>query len=189
MAGMSAALPYVQGGASILQGVGGLIAGRGARAAGEGERRAAEFQAQQLEQNAGQAIAASQRNAEEERRKARLLASRALAVAAASGGGASDVTVQNIIADIEGEGTYRAMTALYQGEEKARQLSMAAAGKRYEGELAVQASKQKRTAYTLGGLAQMGIGAGSLYMKYGGGGASTGDAALLDSPDSGGWDT
>jgi hypothetical protein len=191
MGGMSEVLPIIQGGASILKGFGGIMAGAGARSAGKAEQRAAEFQAQQLEQNAGQAVAASQRVAEEERRKAQLVASRALAVAAASGGGASDVSVQNIIAEIQGEGTYRAMTALYEGEERARQLRMGAAGKRFEGDIAAKSGRQKQMAYTIGGLGEMGIGGASLYMKYGRGGASTpnapsGDGALItDSFDTG----
>lgn len=186
---MSAAIPMIQAGSSILQGFGGIMAGRGARAAGEAERRAAEFQALQLEQNAGQAVAASQRAAEEERRKARLVTSRALAVAAASGGGASDVTVQNVIANLDAEGAYRAMVALYEGEDKARQLNMAAAGKRYDGEVAARAGKQKQAAYTLSGLGSMATGGASLYMKYGRGGPGSGpsgDSALItDSIDTG----
>lgn len=183
MAGLESAVPMIQGGASILQGVGGLMAGRGARAAGEAERRAAEFQARQLEQNAGQSVAASQRSAEEERRKARLVTSRALAVAAASGGGASDVTVQNVIANLDAEGAYRAMVALYEGEDKARQLNMAASAKRYDGELAAKAGKQRQAAYSVAALGSMATGGASLYMKYGRGGPGSsgpsGDSALI----------
>lgn len=178
---MSEALPYIRGGATILQGVGGLMAGFGARSAGKAEQAAAQFQAAQLQQNAVQAVAASQRAAAEERRKAQLVASRALAVAAASGGSASDVSVQNIIADLDSEGAYRAMVALYEGEEKARQLGMAAQGKLYEGELVAKAGRQKQAAYTIAGIGSMATGAGSLFMKYGRGGPSggSGDSALI----------
>ena len=44
---------------------------------------------------------------------------RALAVAAASGGGADDPTVVNAIAGIDGEGEYRALTRLYEGDQEA----------------------------------------------------------------------
>lgn len=176
---------------SILQLGGGLAAALGARRAGENERRALQFQAAQLEQNAGQAIAASQRQAAEERRKAGLVASRALAVAAAGGGSASDTTVQNIIANLDAEGAYRSWSALYEGEEKARQLRMGAAGKRYEGDFAAQGGRQKSVAYGLAGFGGAANSAASFYSKYGRGGPSggTGDSALLDTENSGGWDT
>ena len=76
--------------------------------------------AAQLDVQAGAERAMSQRDAFEQRRQARLLSSRGLAVAAASGAGADDPTVVNALADIEGEGEYRALTALYNGEEQAR---------------------------------------------------------------------
>jgi hypothetical protein len=60
-------------------------------------------------------------------------------VAAASGAGASDASVVNIVGRIKGEGAYRAATALYAGEDKARVLRMQAAAKRYEGLTAEEA--------------------------------------------------
>lgn len=187
MAGMSASdVPVIAGGGgSILQGLGGIMGGMAARRAGKSERAAAQFQAAQLEQNAGQAVAASQRAAAEERRKASLAVSRALAVAAASGGGASDTTVQNVIANLDAEGAYRSMVALYEGQEKSRQLSMAAAGKRYEGELAAQGGRQKGSAMMFAGLGSAAIGGGSLYMKYGRNGPSGDSAVISDSFDTG----
>ena len=155
-------------GGSILQGVGSMTAGWGARREGKAAKAAAEFQATQLRQGAGQAIAASQRASEEERRKARLFASRALAVAAASGGGASDPTVVDIIADLKGEGAYRAMLALYGGEERARTMELAADAKVYEGELAQRAGRDKQFAYSLAGMGSLAKGAGSLFAKYAG---------------------
>lgn len=162
---------------SILQTGGMLFSALAARQAGEATRKAREFEAEQLRQSAGQAIAASQRESEEQRRRSRLIASRALAVAAASGGGASDVTVQNVIANLDAEGAYRSMVALYQGEEKARQLRMAASGREYEGDLAVHGAKQKAAAYGIGAAATGFKGMGSFYVKYGRGGA--GDSALI----------
>lgn len=96
-------------------------------------KAATEFAAQQYAVNAGQAIAASQRDAVEERRTSTLLESRARAVAAASGAGAHDPSVANIVGRIRGEGAYRAATMLYAGEDKARVLRLQAAAKRYEG--------------------------------------------------------
>lgn len=95
---------------------------------------AAVFQAEQLRQNAGQAQAASQRQAFDIDRQSQYIASTALAHAAASGGGASDPTVVNLIARNAGESAYRKAVALYQGEDKARLENLQADAKIYEGE-------------------------------------------------------
>lgn len=95
--------------------------------------KAAKNEARQLEGQAVVERATSQRQAMEERRQARLLQSRSLAVAAASGGGADDPTVVNIMSDLEGEGEYRALTALYEGETEAQGLEAQARARRKEG--------------------------------------------------------
>lgn len=77
---------------------------------------------------ATQVVAIGQRRALEEQRQAELLAKRALAVGAA-GGHADDIT--GLIADINGEGAYRAGVALYEAETEAERL-------RYEGKLAAE---------------------------------------------------
>jgi len=79
-------------------------------------------QAAQLEANAGLERASSQRKASEERRQARLATSRGVALAAASGGGVDDPSVINLLEGIAGEGEYRALSALYEGNQSA--LSM-----------------------------------------------------------------
>lgn len=107
--------------------------------AGSQARRAAEFRAAQLRVNAGQAMAASQRDAYTAEQQAKRVASRALAVAAASGGGASDPTVVNLISGIAAEGAYRQAVALYQGQEQARAMENQARATEYEGKLAKQA--------------------------------------------------
>lgn len=163
--------PGVVGGVgSILSFIGNMGAGSAARRAGEAQKTEADYEATQLEQNAGQATAAAQRQAMEERRRAALQVSRGVAVAAAGGGATSDPTVQKLLADISGEGAYRASVDLYQGEEKARQLRMGAAAKRYEGDVALRGGEDKQTAYTYGGLGALATGAAGLYGKYGMGG-------------------
>ena len=96
------------------------------------EAKALRSEARQLDAKAGLERASSQRAAIEERRQAGLASSRTLALAAASGAGASDPTVINMMADLAGEGEYRALTALYQGEEEARGLESQAAMRRKE---------------------------------------------------------
>jgi len=89
-------------------------------------------QADQLDMQAGKERATSQRQAMEERRQAGLLVSTGVARAAASGAGADDPTVVNLLANISGEGEYRALTALYNGEEQARSDEAQAAARRTE---------------------------------------------------------
>lgn len=207
MAGLSAVLPYVpvalQVGSMIMGSRASSLAARGAEQAAEAARRnalnkqkAGEFVAQQLEVNAGQAVAAAQRGAMDERRNARLVQSRALALSAASGGGALDPTIVNNLGRIAGEGTYRANVRLYEGAERARELRMAAAAKRFEGRLGIEGGEATAEAYRIAGeteamkgtSAMLKGGAGliapvkSLLEKYGNGGPS-GDAAVLEQAD------
>jgi hypothetical protein len=160
MAMLAAAIPFV------IQGVGSIIAGQKERSAGYRQSAFKRVEAAQLEQQAGQVIAASQRDASEERKKTELIASRALAVASSSGGGAHDPTVANIIADIQGEGAYRQAVALYQGEEQARRLKMGATATLAEGQLLEQAGKDKQSVYDWEAAGAAARGASSLYSKY-----------------------
>lgn len=122
--------------------------------------KALKFEAKQLEGNAGLERAMSQREAMEERRQARLLNSRALAVAAASGGGTDDPTVVNLMADIEGEGEYRALSSLYSGETSARGMEAEAKARRKE-------AKNAKIAGFIDGASSI-LGAGSsLADRYG----------------------
>lgn len=128
------------------------------RAMGEAEQGAAEYRAAQLDQQAGQQTAAAQRAAAEDRRRSRYAQSRAIALAAAHGG-AGDPTVVDLISDIEGEGTYRAMTDLYQGEAAARQLRAGATASRYQGDVT-------KRAYDAAAGGSLFRGGTSLFAKY-----------------------
>lgn len=107
-----------------------------------------------------QTEASGQISAREENRRAELIASRAVAVAAA-GGYSDDVT--NLIADIEGEGNYRASIALFDAGTEAERL-------RHEGRMAekyglaqssaLQTQARNTTLSAFGGLA---TGIGKLY--------------------------
>lgn len=122
-----------------------------------------EFQDWAADRAAGVVVAASQRNAHEEKRQADLAASRALAVAAASGGGVSDPTVVDTLVRIRGEGALRASVALYEGEERGRQIRLAGAGAQ---DFNVDPSAGYNAA-AFGKLAREGL---SLYARYGMGG-------------------
>lgn len=70
------------------------------------------------------------------RRMTRITESRARAVAAANGGDTTDEGVQQLVADIEREGEFQALSALYRGESRARDLRHAGRMARYEGKVA-----------------------------------------------------
>lgn len=168
---MAASIPAwlptaVQAGSTILSAIGQRKQARAYDQAGASARVAADYEAAQLEQNAGQQQAAAQRQAREQERDSRLAMSRALAVAAASGGGASDPTVMNIMARLAGEGTYRSMVSLYQGDEKSRQMRDQAAATRYSGQVREMDARSAAKAQRGGSVATLLSGASSLYSKY-----------------------
>lgn len=132
---------------------------KGQKRAGKSKKKAARFEAAQMEQQAGQAKAVSQRQAQEYGRQGRLQMSRALAIAAASGGGTGG-NVTDIMGDIAGDTNYRKMVALYEGETEAQQLITGAAVRRESGEQAGRAGK-------MGALGTALAGGTSLYSQYG----------------------
>lgn len=136
---------------TVLQGV-------GAHEEGKGQQRALNYQAAQLNQQAGQTRASAQREAIEQRRQAALANSRLQALA---GGGGTDAGVVNIASNIAGEGEYRALASLYEGEERAIGMDMAATGKRFEGKQAKRAGNMKAISSLLSN-------GSSLAYKYGG---------------------
>ena len=183
---MASAIQFVPAALTVL----GMVKGKqGAKAASKGAKSAAranatakQFEAEQLRVNAGQQIAAGQAAAFEQERQARLVASGQLARAAASGAGASDPTINTLISRTAKEGSYRAAVALYQGEDAARQMRMAAAGKDYEAAAGIEAGETQAQAYKLAGQAAILKGGASLFAKYGAGGVSksgSGDTAAL----------
>lgn len=123
-------------------------------------------EAAELERQAGEQKAESQRVAQEERRRSRLVASRAVALTAGQGGGVEDPTIQRLLADIQGEGGYRAAVRLYEGEEAARQLQFGASSRRASGMAAYDEAQNTGTAMRIGALGSLISGAGSMYEKY-----------------------
>ena len=146
---------------------GNLQAGEQSIIAGQRRKVASQFEAEQYLINAGQAQASSQIAAAEQRRQATLVESRILAVAAAGGGGASDPTIINLISKTHARGAYNSAVALYQGEDQARSMRMAAAAKNYEGVVAEEAGYSKDQAYRTAASQALFKGAGSLFNKYG----------------------
>ena len=142
MLGMAAASTVMNMQAQSPQGDAALEVGKRKQAADE-------FQAQQLDINAGQAKAAGQISAINQDRNTSLVLSRARAVAAASWGGASDPTIIRLMANIAGEGAYRANVARYEGDTQARTMGMQAAALRYQGANALADAETAKDASNL----------------------------------------
>lgn len=161
-------LPAMLTGAGAgMEFAGNRSAAAGSRAAAQRQAVALQFQSAQARQNAGQEIAASQRDAEEQKRQIRLMNSRALALAAASGAGATDPTVVRIMQNNAGEGAYRAAVSLYKGEERARAMRMEAAARDFDAATALEDGERRAGAYERAAIGSIFKGAGSLAMRYG----------------------
>lgn len=168
---------------AALVAIGSVVQAGGTIAAGNAARREGNFRARQLEQAAGQERATSQRAAIEETRKADLAISRAQALGAASGAGAADVGMTNIIKGIAGQGEYNALTALFEGEERARGLKLQADTARLQGKQARKAavvSAIGNTISTMGQAAYMSSKpSGADGMRYGADGYLTNKPAPI----------
>jgi len=153
----------------IMSAIGSMVSAGTARQVGKAQRAESRYSADQMDLAASNVIGAGQRLSENERLKANILASRAIAVAAASGGDVSSPGVTKVISDIAGQGAYNAGVALYDAEDKARQLRMAGEGARYTGDVMEAAGKSKASAYLFNSAANL-AGSASLFSKYGRGG-------------------
>lgn len=131
----------------------------GAMQQGSASKASAYSAATQLETAAGQDRATAQRQAIDQRRQARLLSSKLQARA----GGDSGAGIINLDTGITGEGEYRALTALFNGEESARGKEHQAANARITGDNAVRAARTAAFSTVL-------QGASSMFGKYGQGG-------------------
>lgn len=135
---------------TVLSAKGQADAGNAAARKGKAERALADYQAAQLDQNAGQEVAAGQRASAEALHQSKLLQSRALAVAAASGGGALDPNVLKIIGGIAGEGALSAEMQQYNAAESARSMRNQAKATRYSGYQAELAGREAKKASKYG---------------------------------------
>lgn len=136
----------------------GLAGSRNQRKEGE---RAAQMEAAQMERQAQAARAMSQRDALEERRQTRLAQS---ALQARAGGGGPDI--DRMAGDIEADGEYRALSALYAGETGARSSELAASERR-------RSAKEASRASRIGDAASLLNFGSKMYGNFGGGGFSS----------------
>lgn len=131
----------------------------GAHNAGEQAKSEANFQANQLAQNANNAEGAAEINMEEQNKRTAYAESNLQASAAAGGGSATDPTVVTDLKTIAGEGRFRAMTDMYDGNAQAQSMRTQAGVIRAGGDNAAQAGN-------IGAISSGLKGASSLYDSY-----------------------
>lgn len=105
------------------------VSAAGTLAGGAAEGAAADYSAAQHRQGATAEIATGSRQAAEARRESDMILSRARAVGASNGGGQD---VQRM-GELEQEGTYRVLSALYEGEERSKARGAQARAAKMEG--------------------------------------------------------
>lgn len=127
---------------------------------GYAQRTALDKSAAQLDQEAGQSVAAGIQGAIQDRRRATYVASNARAATAAGGFTTTGTSAIANVGQIRGEGEYRALTSLYQGYDRAKELSDRASGMRIEGSNAIKSG-------WLSGMSTVLSGGTSFYDKYG----------------------
>ena len=135
-----------------MAGVDKFVQGFGTILSGQSANTSAQYAAGQMDYQAGQVQAASQRSAADQRRVATLANSRLQALA---GGSGADPTVVRLASEIAGRGEYNALAAIYQGDNAASGLRAQAAGTRYSGEVAEQAAELQAFGQFANGASQM----------------------------------
>ena len=173
--GISEALSIAQAAGSLFKAGGSYQSANNYQAAGAAARVAADFKAAQLRQNAGQAIAASQRKSIEDKNQAALLASKMIAAAGASGG--TGPQVNKLVADIFAKGSYNRSMDLYNGEETARQMRLNADVAEYQGYVDELGMNSRASASRTAGTGDLFTGGLTLLQNYGRGGPSGGGIA------------
>jgi hypothetical protein len=120
--------------------VGGMaIQAYGRVKAGKSQQAGLDSAAAELQQEAGQSVASGIQGAIQDRRRAAYVASDARARTAAGGFATTGTSAIANVGQIRGEGEYRALTSLYQGEDRASELDFRGGQMRTEGSNAVRA--------------------------------------------------
>ncbi len=126
MAFMAAALPYITAGMSVASTIGSASA----------QEKIAGIEARQLEKQAIADTAQSVQDAKFERKRSEQLQSRVTALAASSG--ASGLDIDRAISDIDQQGEYNSLAALYSG-------ATSSASKRYAAQAATARGKSQKS--------------------------------------------
>lgn len=152
--------PILSTAAVGAQVAGTIMSASSARQAGEAQQEEANYQATQMRQNANNAEATAEEKMVQQNKETEYALSNAKAAAAAGGGSATDPTVTTNMMTIAGQGRFRALTDMYEGDAAAQADKNQAAATQYGGVLAADAGNTKMYTNILSG-------ASSLYNKYG----------------------
>lgn len=159
-------IPYaIQGAGLLMSALGTSSASRAQKEEGRRRAVAAEFGAQEMELQAGQALADGGLAGREQRRQMQFAEDRIRVIAAAQGGSA-DPSVVNLLSRVSGEKAYRQALALYEGENRARTLRAQAKVARMSGDLATAAAIDQSRATQIHGYGQTLQMGASLYQRY-----------------------
>jgi hypothetical protein len=107
---------------------------------GVAQKNALDNSASEITQEGGQSVAAGIQGAIQDRRRAAYVESSARARTAAGGLTTTGTSAIDNLGQIKGEGEYRALMSMYQGEDRASELDYRASQLRDEGSSAVVAS-------------------------------------------------
>ena len=149
-------------------------------AGGYAQRNALSASASELEQEAGQSVAAGIQGAIQDRRRATYVASNARAATAAGGLTTTGTSAVANVGQIRGQGEYDAQTALYQGYDRASELKFRAGQMRTQGSNAIKSG-------WLSGASTVLSGGTSFYDKYAGDAPIDAPTTLTSSRYSGGY--
>ena len=150
MAGIGVIAGVIGAGLNLI---GSFAAANAQKQQGEAERQAAYYKAQQEERRAMQERAVAGVESRRQRRETSLLQSQLQARAASSGGGAglNDPSVISLASGIEGEGEYRALSQMWLGETRGRNLEDQANLDRFVGDQRKRAADASAKSTILGG--------------------------------------
>jgi hypothetical protein len=153
------------GGAMSASGT--LAGGSYAAQAGQMQQTAANYQAAQLESNATQAIASSQRQMLDARLKTNLAISTSTANAAANGVNAGTGSAATNVGNLAARGKYQQAMDLFNGESTATGLRNQAQGIRYTGQMEEIGGEEQQSASKLAALGTLAGSVGTGFGQYG----------------------
>lgn len=150
-----------------ISAAGTLAGGAAAKQAGEMQQTEANYQADQQTQNAGQAIAAGQRQSFDTALKTKLAVSSARANAAGNGVNAGVGSPVEAVNQLEKRGSYAATMDMFNGESTSTGLLNQAAGERYSGQAAEIGGEEAQEASYYSAAGTLASSAGSMMKTYG----------------------
>ena len=164
---MPAATSIMIASAVAMAGAGALSA-KSASDQGHAQNRSASKQAEMARQKGVQETALAYDRARSERSQADSFQSDLIAQASAFGGGTSDKAVTNMLVDADARGEYNALTQIFEGQSRQKDLNYQADLTQYEGRSARRAGNMKAFSTVLDTASSL----GSMYAKGGGGTSS-----------------